>query len=73
MALARAVAPARHAAAAFLVVFAALLAVSTTAQAQTTGICGRTAAVRTAIVGKISGVSNCADVTDAHLADITGR
>ena len=72
MALARAVAPARHAAAAFLVVFAALLAVSTTAQAQTTGICGRTAAVRTAILGRISGVSNCADVTDAHLAAITG-
>ena len=71
VALARAVAPARHAAAAFLVVFAALLAVSTTAQAQTTGICGRTAAVRTAILGKISGVSNCADVTDAHLAAIT--
>ena len=72
VALARAVAPARHAAAAFLVVFAALLAVSTTAQAQTTGICGRTAAVRTAILGKISGVSDCADVTDAHLAAITG-
>ena len=72
MALARAVAPARHAAAAFLVVFAALLAVSTTAQAQTTGICGRTAAVRTGILDKIPGVSNCADVTDAHLAAITG-
>ena len=72
VALARAVAPARHAAAAFLVVFAALLAVSTTAQAQTTGICGRTAAVRTAILGKISGVSNCANVTDTHLAAITG-
>ena len=72
MALARAVAPARHAAAAFLVVFAALLAVSTTAQAQTTGICGRTAAVRTAILGKIS-VRNCANVTDAHLAAITGN
>ena len=71
MALARAVAPARHAAAAFLVVFAALLAVSTTAQAQTTGICGRTAAVRTAILGKIPGVSDCANVTDAHLAAIT--
>ena len=72
VALARAVAPARHAAAAFLVVFAALLAVSTTAQAQTTGICGRTVGVRTAILGKISGVSNCANVTDAHLAAITG-
>ena len=72
MALARAVAPARHAAAAFLVVFAALLAVSTTAQAQTTGICGRTAAVRTGILDKIPGVSDCASVTDAHLAAITG-
>ena len=71
VALARAVAPARHAAAAFLVVFAALLAVSTTAQAQTAGICGRTEQVRTAILGKISGVSNCANVTDAHLAAIT--
>ena len=36
------------------------------------GICGRTAAVRTAILNKISGVSNCANVTDAHLAAITG-
>ena len=39
----------------------------------TTGICGRTAAVRIAILGHISGVSNCANVTDAHLAAITGR
>ena len=36
------------------------------------GICGRTAAVRTAILNKISGVSDCALVTDAHLAAITG-
>ena len=36
------------------------------------GICGRTPAVRTAILAKIPGVSNCADVTDAHLAAITG-
>ena len=38
----------------------------------TSGICGRTLAVQTAIIGKISGVSACADVTTAHLAAITG-
>ena len=37
------------------------------------GICGRTLAVQTAIIGKISGVSACADVTTAHLAAITGH
>ena len=36
------------------------------------GICGRTPVVRDRILRKISGVSNCALVTDAHLADITG-
>ena len=36
------------------------------------GICGRTPVVRDRILGKISGVSNCALVTDTHLADITG-
>ena len=36
------------------------------------GICGRTLAVQTAILGKISGVIACADVTTAHLAAITG-
>ena len=36
------------------------------------GICGRTPVVRDRILGKISGVSNCALVTDARLADITG-
>ncbi len=35
------------------------------------GICGRTKAVRDAILGKI-GVSNCADVTPEHLAGISG-
>ena len=38
----------------------------------TTGICGRTEQVRDGIVGKISDVASCADVTDAHLAGITG-
>ena len=36
------------------------------------GICGRTEAVQTAILGKISGVTACADVTSSHLAAITG-
>ena len=62
--------PAR-AATVLLAVVAALLALPPQAQAQATGICGRTAAVRTAILGEISGVSNCANVTDAHLAAIT--
>ena len=36
------------------------------------GICGRTEEVQTAILGAISGVSDCALVTDAHLAAISG-
>ena len=36
-----------------------------------TGICGRTEAVRDALVALIPGVSDCALVTDAHLAAIT--
>ncbi len=38
-----------------------------------TGICGRTQQVRDEIVTRISGVTHCADVTDVHLAAITGR
>ena len=38
----------------------------------TAGICGRTEAVRDAIVALISGVVSCADVTDTQLAAITG-
>ena len=37
----------------------------------TAGICGRTEAVRNEIVFRISDVTNCALVTDAHLAAIT--
>ncbi len=37
------------------------------------GICGRTRAVRIAIVGKIPGVSRCHDVTPEHLAAIVGN
>ena len=38
----------------------------------TVGICGRTEAVRNAILAGISGINNCAAVTAAHLAAITG-
>ena len=55
-----------------LAAFAALPAPPLQAQAQTAGVCGRTAAVRTAILGRISGVTDCANVTDTHLAAITG-
>ena len=41
------------------------------AQAQT-GICGRTEVVRDALVALIPGVGDCANVTDTHLAAITG-
>ena len=34
------------------------------------GICDRTAQVRTAILGAVSGINDCALVTDAHLASI---
>ena len=36
------------------------------------GICGRTLAVQTKILERISGVSDCAAVTDTHLAAIDG-
>ena len=51
---------------------AALAALATPAAAQTDGICGRTAQVQTAILGQISGITDCAAVTPAHLAGITG-
>ena len=34
-------------------------------------VCGRTAQVRDAIVGAVSDVSNCADITTGHLANIS--
>ncbi len=40
--------------------------------ASTAGICARTVAVQTAILAKITGVSNCAAVTATHLAAIDG-
>ena len=62
---------ARSLAAVLLVAFAALLDLPLQAQAQT-GICGRTQQVRDALVDQISGITDCADVTAAHLATITG-
>ena len=50
-----------------------MLVVPTQAQAQEgRGICGRTEQVRTAILERIDGVTNCALVTDAHLGAIEG-
>ena len=63
---------ARSLAAVLLAAFAVLLALPLQAEAQTTGICGRTEEVRDAILNKIPGVSNCADVTDDQLAAIGG-
>ncbi len=54
-----------------LVAFAAILGLPLQAEAQT-GVCGRTEQVRDEILDEISGVTDCADVTDAHLAAITG-
>ena len=45
---------------------------SGTALAQSSGICNRTEEVRSAILDKISDVSDCAKVTDSNLAGITG-
>ncbi len=64
---------ARSLAAVLLAAFAVLLALPFQAEAQTTGICGRTEQVQTAILDKISGVTDCANVTDTHLAAIGGR
>ena len=41
------------------------------ALAPPSGICGRTQEVQDAILARLSGVSDCADVTDTHLASIT--
>ena len=49
----------------------ATLAHHTPAQAQNAGICGRTEQVRNAILNRISGVTDCANVTAAHLTAIT--
>ena len=45
---------------------------SGTVIAQSSGICDRTQQVRDAILAKLADVSDCANVTDSHLAGITG-
>ena len=60
----------RRAAVAALLVFA-VLGTALPAAAQVAGICSRTQQVRVAILAKISGVTDCALVTNAHLAAIT--
>ncbi len=49
-----------------------LLAVPEKAMAQIVPVCDRTPEVRDGIVGKIPDVSDCGDVTEAHLAVIKG-
>ena len=44
----------------------------TDASVTVSGICDRTPAVRTAILGKIAGVTDCASVTSEHLSKIYG-
>ena len=39
---------------------------------QTTGICGRTQQVRDAIVARVSGITDCANITATHLSSLTG-
>ena len=48
------------------------MAIRGTSGGGTAGICDRTDEVQAAILGKISGVTDCADVTDAQIAAITG-
>ena len=50
---------------------AVALPVPVQAQAPTPSVCDRTDVVRDVIVNEVSGVSNCANVTTAHLAAIT--
>ena len=44
-----------------------------TARTLTGGVCGRTPQVRHAIMGAVAAASDCSQVTEAHLARITGR
>ena len=49
-----------------------IASVTVTVTDNAAGICERTPEVRDALLALIPGVSDCADVTDAHLAAITG-
>ncbi len=50
-----------------------LLAASAPATAQIVPVCDRTPEVRAEIVRLVPGVSDCADVTEAHLVEIKGN
>ena len=52
-------------------VMAAAVAVAV-ADDEAGGICGRTQQVRDAIVARVSGITDCADITATHLGNITG-
>ena len=59
-----------------LVAAASALVISTTttpASAQESGICSRTQQVQDVILDRLSGVTDCADVTSDNLASITGH
>ena len=60
-------------AAAGLLLLAGVLGVPEGARAQTGGICARTQEVRDGILALISGVTDCAAVTEAQLASVTGQ
>ena len=47
------------------------LPVPAQAQAPTPSVCDRTSQVKVVIVSEVSGVSNCANITTTHLAEIT--
>ena len=48
-------------------------AVSTAFDSEQSGICARTKQVREAILSRIDNIADCADVTNSHLAGITGE
>ena len=50
-------------------VFAALFVLPHQVRAQTDGICGRTATVRTAILAKIDGINDCGSKDAGSLAN----
>ena len=59
-----------------LLVAASFFALQSGVQAQSdeeSGICGRTSQVQAVILSKLDDVSDCANVTDDHLAGITGK
>ena len=60
------------AAIAVMIALASTAVWQSTAQAQSTGICGRTLPVQTAILAQLDDVDACGVVTDSHLSGIDG-